>query len=90
MATGIRILVNYGPVYPKVLYTSRQDLSLDDEELSANNEKGMYWDLRGGFRGGFGAPSPRLPPFAEKFICPHYHQPLSSLYMLHSVCQTPL
>ena len=29
---------------------------------------------RGGFRGGFGG----------------YHQPLSSLYMLDSVCQTPL
>ena len=29
---------------------------------------------RGGFRGGFGG----------------YHQPLSSLYMLDSVCQTPM
>ena len=47
-------------------------------------------DLGGGALGAEVPPSPRLPPFAEKFICLHYHQPLSSLYMLDSVCQTPL
>ena len=42
----------------------------------------------GGALGAEAPPPPRLPPFAEI----HYHQPLSSLYMLDSVChcQTPL
>ena len=30
-------------------------------------------------------PSPRLPPFAEKFICLHYHQPLSSVHARFSM-----
>ena len=51
--------------------------------------------IRGGFRGALGAeapPSPRLPPFAEKFICLHYHQRLSSLYMIMLAlsCTLPL
>ena len=49
--------------------------------------------VRGGYRGGsLGAeepPSPRLPPFAEEFMS-SLSPTLSSLYMLDSVCQTPL
>ena len=53
-----------------------------------------YAHVRGGYRGGsLGAEEP--PPLLgyhllQKSLCLHYHQPLSSLYMLDSVCQTPL
>ena len=58
--------------------------------LKPFKKKGMAGADLGGALGAEAPPSPRLPPFAEKFICLHYHQHLSSLYMLDSVCQTPL
>ena len=48
---------------------------------------------RGGYRGSsLGAEEPPSPSYhlLQKSLCLHYHQPLSSLYMLDSVCQTPL
>ena len=43
---------------------------------------GVLWGLK---------PPPLLGyHLLQKSLCLHYHQPLSSLYVLDSVCQTPL